>query len=321
MTSNQIKTTWSDRWSTFSTGVMDGLNRFFLTVLGNENVRRVRKLGYVRPNVAGAQHTVVPGSLLDQINKLEPTYQAMSDADLAQTTVRLRAKLADGASLESLIPDAFAAVRESGKRSKGMRHYDVQMVGGMVLHQGGIAEMMTGEGKTLVATLPAYLNGLTGRGVHVITVNDYLARRDCEWMLPIYRGLGMEAAFIQSNMDPDLRRRAYDCDITYGTSSEFGFDYLRDNMKQARRGDNRYPPHLQQVMRMERDPRTDEFRLHYAIIDEVDNILIDEARTPLIISGQAFTNKERYDQANQVALKLTAEEKKLRNDILVNLRV
>ena len=321
MTSNQIKTTWSDRWSTFSTGVMDGLNRFFLTVLGNENVRRVRKLGYVRPNVAGAQHTVVPGSVLDQINKLEPTYQAMSDADLAQTTVRLRAKLADGASLESLIPDAFAAVRESGKRSKGMRHYDVQMVGGMVLHQGGIAEMMTGEGKTLVATLPAYLNGLTGRGVHVITVNDYLARRDCEWMLPIYRGLGMEAAFIQSNMDPDLRRRAYDCDITYGTSSEFGFDYLRDNMKQARRGDNRYPPHLQQVMRMERDPRTDEFRLHYAIIDEVDNILIDEARTPLIISGQAFTNKERYDQANQVALKLTAEEKKLRNDILINLRV
>ncbi len=321
MSSNQIKSTWTDRWSTFSASVMDGFNRFFLVILGNENVRRVRKMGYIRANSPGAKHTVVPGSQLDQINKLEPTYQAMSDADLAQTTIRLRQKLAGGAQLDSLLPEAFAAVRESAKRSKEMRHYDVQMIGGIVLHQGGIAEMMTGEGKTLVATLPAYLNGLTGRGVHVITVNDYLSRRDCEWMLPIFRTLGMEAAFIQSNMDPDGRRRAYDCDITYGTSSEFGFDYLRDNMKQARRGDNRYPPHSQQVMRMERDPRTDEFRLHYAIIDEVDNILIDEARTPLIISGQAFTNKERYDQANQVALKLSAEEKNYRHEMLIDLRV
>lgn len=320
MSNNQIKTTWMDRWGSFSTSVMDGFNKFFLTILGNENVRRVRKMGYIRANTAGAQHTVVPGSILDQINKLEPTYQALSDAELAQTTQKLRKKLADGATLDSLIPEAFAAVRESGKRTKGMRHYDVQMVGGVVLHQGGIAEMMTGEGKTLVATLPAYLNGLTGRGVHVITVNDYLARRDCEWMLPIFRGLGMQAAYIQSNMDPEARRHAYDCDITYGTSSEFGFDYLRDNMKQAKRGDNRYSPHGQQVMRMERDPRTDEFRLHYAIIDEVDNILIDEARTPLIISGQAFTNKARYDQANQVALKLSAEEKRLRQEKLAALR-
>ena len=318
--SNQIKTTWMDRWSSMSTLAADGFNRFFLAILGNENTKRVRKLGYIRANKAGAQHAVVTGSLLDRINALEATFQAMSDADLLGTTLRLRGKLAEGKQLESLLPEAFAAVRESGKRTKGMRHYDVQMVGGIVLHQGAIAEMVTGEGKTLVATLPAYLNGLTRRGVHVVTVNDYLARRDCEWMLPIYRGLGMDAAFIQSNMDPQERRKAYDCDITYGTSSEFGFDYLRDNMKQARRGDDRFAPHTQQVMRMERDQRTDEFRLHYAIIDEVDNILIDEARTPLIISGQAFTNKARYDQANQVALQLTSEERKQRQESLIRLR-
>src|SRR5688500_18499422 len=152
-----------------------------------------------------------------------------------------------------------------------MRHFDVQMIGGIALHQGRIAEMRTGEGKTLVATLPAYLNGLTKKGVHVVTVNDYLARRDCEWMLPIYNALGVSAGYIQSDQDAINRRKAYDCDITYGTNSEYGFDYLRDNMKPARWGDPKYPPSWQQVQRA----------LNYAIIDEVDNILIDEARTPL----------------------------------------
>src|SRR5947199_5259328 len=160
--------------------------------------------------------------------------------------------------------------------------------------------MVTGEGKTLVATLPAYLNALEQKGVHVVTVNDYLARRDCEWMLPIYKALGITAGYIQSDMDPVARRRAYDCDITYGTNSEFGFDYLRDNMKPARWGDNDFDPWYQQVQKA----------LNYAIIDEVDNILIDEARTPLIISGPAFGDLRRYSKANEIALKLTELERK-----------
>src|SRR4051812_48361814 len=155
-----------------------------------------------------------------------------------------------------------------------MRHYDVQMIGGMVLHSGNIAEMVTGEGKTLVATLPAYLNALEGKGCHVVTVNDYLARRDMEWMGPLYMGLGLTVGCIQSGMDSGERQKAYSCDITYGTNNEFGFDYLRDNMRPAARGDERFEKHFQQS----------QGPLHYAIIDEVDNILIDEARTPLIIS-------------------------------------
>jgi preprotein translocase subunit SecA len=181
-----------------------------------------------------------------------------------------------------------------------MRHFDVQILGGIVLHRGNIAEMMTGEGKTLVATLPAYLNALEGKGVHVVTVNDYLARRDCEWMLPIYRALGLSAGFIQSDMDPQDRRKSYDADITYGTNSEFGFDYLRDNMKPARWGDTNFEPWQQQCQKA----------LHYAIIDEVDNILIDEARTPLIISGPAFSDVRRYGKANEVAVQLTDLQKK-----------
>src|SRR5437660_467850 len=161
--------------------------------------------------------------------------------------------------------------------------------------------MVTGEGKTLVATLPAYLNALEAKGVHVVTVNDYLARRDCEWMLPIYQALGITAGYIQADMDPEARRRAYDCEITYGTNSEFGFDYLRDNMKPAARGDNRFHPYYQQVQPLP---------LNYAIIDEVDNILIDEARTPLIISGPAFQDVNRYAQANEIAVKLTELQKK-----------
>src|SRR5215470_10982309 len=197
-----------------------------------------------------------------EVNDLEPEFEALSDDQLAAKTIEFRERFDQGEDLDDLLPEAFAAVREASKRSLGMRHFDVQLVGGMVLHEGKIAEMVTGEGKTLVATLPAYLNALTGKGVHVVTVNDYLARRDCEWMTPIYQGVGVTAGFIQADMDPGLRRRAYDCDVTYGTNSEFGFDYLRDNMKPARWGDPNYPPELHQVQR----------GLNYAIIDEVDNI-------------------------------------------------
>src|SRR5207247_2836838 len=225
---------------------------------------------------------------------------SLSDDELKALTPVLRERLAAGETLEALMPEAFAACRESARRSKNMRHFDVQIVGGAMLHEGKIAEMVTGEGKTLVATLPAYLNGLLAKGIHIITVNDYLARRDCEWMSPIYHGLGITCGYIQSEMDSPDRRKAYDCDITYGTNSEFGFDYLRDNMKPARWGDPNYEPFHQQCQKA----------LNFAIIDEVDNILIDEARTPLIISGPAFGDLSRYAKANQIAVQLTELEKK-----------
>ena len=319
-TTNQIGSSWMDRWNDLTARITDGFNRVLLTLFGSSNERFVRRIGYSRANRAGAVHQVTAGSILDRINRFEEFFRGQSDEELRGTTTRLKARLAEGQTLDDILPEAFAAVRESGRRYKGMRHYDVQMVGGVVLHKGNIAEMVTGEGKTLVATLPAYLNGLRGLGVHVITVNDYLARRDCEWMLPIYRGLGMEAAFIQSDMDPLTRKAAYDRDITYGTASEFGFDYLRDNMKRARRGDDRYSPYQQQCMRMLLDEHTGDFRLNFAIIDEVDNILIDEARTPLIISGQAFSDLKRYEQANIVATRLTEEERRERNSQLGSLR-
>jgi preprotein translocase subunit SecA len=281
----------SDGLSAFS----EGVGKFFLNLFGSSNERTIRSLGYVRAPKAGAVHTVIPGSLLAQINDLETVYQAMSDEDLRGTAGRLKEKLAQGAKLDDVLPDSFAATREAARRTKGMRHFDSQILGGIVLHRGNIAEMSTGEGKTLVATLPAVLNALTGMGVHVITVNDYLARRDCEWMLPIYRAVGVTAAYIQSDMDPTLRRLAYEADITYGTNSEFGFDYLRDNMKPARWDDLAYQSWQRQVQRA----------LNYAIIDEVDNILIDEARTPLIIAGQAFSDVKRYDKANSIAVQLT----------------
>jgi preprotein translocase subunit SecA len=281
----------SDGLSAFS----EGVGKFFLNLFGSSNERIIRSLGYVRASQPGAVHTVIPGSLLAQVNDLEKVYQAMSDEELRGTAARLREKLANGAKLDDLLPDSFAATREAARRTKGMRHFDSQILGGIVLHRGNIAEMSTGEGKTLVATLPAVLNALTGMGVHVITVNDYLARRDCEWMLPIYRAVGVSAAYIQSDMDPQLRRLAYEADITYGTNSEFGFDYLRDNMKPARWDDPAYQGWQRQVQRA----------LNYAIIDEVDNILIDEARTPLIISGQAFSDVKRYDKANSIAVQLT----------------
>jgi preprotein translocase subunit SecA len=288
----------SDRLSAFSEGVGKFLTRLF----GASNERYVRALGYVRPNKPGAERTVVPGSLLAQVNALEDQMRALSDEELKALTPKLRERLSKGETLEDLLPEAFAACREAARRTKNMRHFDVQILGGVVLHRGNIAEMVTGEGKTLVATLPAYLNALEGKGVHVVTVNDYLARRDCEWMLPIYKALGLTAGFIQSDMDPQERRKAYDCDITYGTNSEFGFDYLRDNMKPARWADNNYAPWQQQCQK----------NLNYAIIDEVDNILIDEARTPLIISGMAFSDVRRYAKANEIAVALTELERKSR---------
>ena len=200
------------------------------------------------------------------INSKESEYQPLSDEQLAAKTDEFRARISAGESVEDLLPDAFAAVREAGKRALNMRHFDVQLIGGMVLNQGKIAEMRTGEGKTLVATLAVYLNALSGKGVHVVTVNDYLAKRDSEWMGKLYRFLGMSVGVIYSGQDTATKRQAYAADITYGTNNEFGFDYLRDNMA------------FSSEDKVQRE-------LHYAIVDEVDSILIDEARTPLIISG------------------------------------
>ncbi|MDO4573083.1 MAG: DEAD/DEAH box helicase, partial [Clostridia bacterium] len=219
-------------------------------LLGNDSAGRLKKL---KPYV-------------ERINALEPAMQAMSDAELRALTDSFKARLAEGETLDGIMCEAFAAVREAAVRTVGMRHFDVQLYGGMVLHQGRIAEMKTGEGKTLVATLPAYLNALEGKGVHIVTVNDYLARRDAQWMGKIHRFLGLSVGCVVHGLDAAERREAYNCDITYGTNNEFGFDYLRDNMVVYREN------------MVQRD-------LHYAIIDEVDSILIDEARTPLIISG------------------------------------
>jgi len=219
--------------------------------------------------------------LVAKINELEPHFEGMSDADLQGLTADFRTRLNQGESLDDLLPEAFAVVREASKRVLGMRHFDVQLVGGMVLHQGRIAEMKTGEGKTLVATLPSYLNALTGKGVHVVTVNDYLARRDSEWMGKVHQFLGLKVGVIVHGLDDQQRKEAYAADITYGTNNEFGFDYLRDNMK------------FELDHYVQRD-------LHYAIVDEVDSILIDEARTPLIISGPSESSSELYYRVNRV---------------------
>jgi len=226
--------------------------------------------------------------LIDHINQRESAFTALSLDALQAQTALLRQRLAQGEPLDSLIPEAFAVVREVSRRLLNMRHFDVQLIGGVVLHEGKIAEMKTGEGKTLVATLPVYLNSLVGQGVHVVTVNDYLARRDAEWMGPLYQALGLSVGVIQHDMDDVARRQAYQADVTYGTNNEFGFDYLRDNMKFGR----------------------DEFvqrALHYAIVDEVDSILIDEARTPLIISGPAEESTDKYYQANRIIPRLRNE--------------
>ncbi|HEV2948970.1 MAG TPA: preprotein translocase subunit SecA, partial [Gemmataceae bacterium] len=277
----------------------EAVANFLTRVLGSSNERYIRKLGYIRSRSSSGDYTVIPGLLLDQVNRLEEKMKALSEEELKALTPAFRERLAQGATLDELLPDAYAACREAARRTKNMRHFDVQILGGIVLHRGNIAEMVTGEGKTLVATLPAYLNALPQKGVHIVTVNDYLARRDCEWMSPIYHALGISCGFIQSDMDPPARRKAYDCDITYGTNSEFGFDYLRDNMKPARWGDNNYDPWYQQCQKA----------LNFAIIDEVDNILIDEARTPLIISGPAFGDLRRYARANDIAIQLSDLQK------------
>src|SRR5215208_6044787 len=228
-------------------------------IFGSSNDRYVRSLGKV----------------VDKINGFEPTISAMSDDELANQTVQFRKRLAEGDELDSLLPEAFATVREAARRTLGQRHYDVQMIGGIVLHRGEIAEMRTGEGKTLVATLAVYLNALEGKGVHVVTVNDYLARRDADWMGQIYRFLGLTVGVIVPNLTDQERRDAYGADITYGTNNELGFDYLRDNMKYSR---------AQMVQRP----------FHFGIVDEVDSILIDEARTPLIISGPTDDKSDLY---------------------------
>ena len=208
---------------------------------------------------------------------------------MKEHTQKLKQRYKQGESLDDLLPEAFALVREAADRSNNTRHYDVQLVGGVVLHEGRIAEMRTGEGKTLVATLAAYLNAIPGDGVHVVTVNDYLAKRDAEWMGPIYETLGFSVGVIQSNQESDEKRLAYEADITYGTNNEFGFDYLRDNM--AFRQEDRFQRGLK-----------------FAVVDEVDSILIDEARTPLIISGPADESTDLYKKINRLAPKLKQQE-------------
>ncbi|MEY8767171.1 preprotein translocase subunit SecA [Francisella philomiragia] len=227
---------------------------------------------------------------VQKINSLEPEFEKLSDQELKAKTQEYKDRVAKGEALDNLLPEAFATVREAGKRTKNMRHYDVQLIGGIVLHQGKVAEMRTGEGKTLVATLPAYLNALTGNGVHVITVNDYLAKRDAELMSDIYEFLGLSVGVIVADLNPEQRRESYACDITYGTNNEFGFDYLRDNMAYDKE---------QQVQRSR----------NYVIIDEVDSILIDEARTPLIISGASDDSSEMYNLFNRLVPFLEKQEK------------
>ena len=242
--------------------------------VGSSNARELRRMGRV----------------VQRINALEPDMQALSDAELAAKTPELRERLGDGESLDGILPEAFAAVREASRRNRGERPYDVQLIGGITLHEGKIAEMRTGEGKTLVATLPAYLNALGGGAVHIVTVNDYLARRDAAWMGPIYDALGMTVGVLQTNQDRDSKQAAYRADITYGTNSEFGFDYLRDNMV---------------FTKEDRSQRT----LDFAIVDEVDSILIDEARTPLIISGAAEASTDLYMKIDKLAPRLKRQEK------------
>jgi len=226
--------------------------------------------------------------LVDRINGLEEEISKLSDSELRAKTHEFKNRLQEGETLDDLLPEAFATVREASKRVLGMRHFDVQLIGGIILHQGRIAEMKTGEGKTLVATLPVYLNALTGEGVHVITVNDYLAKRDSEWMGKVYRFLGLSVGLVIAGMNPKQKQQAYSCDVTYGTNNEFGFDYLRDNMVIYKE---------QLVQR----------KLKYAIVDEIDSILIDEARTPLIISGRGNKSSDLYQRANNFVKRLKAK--------------
>ncbi|MBN9269697.1 MAG: preprotein translocase subunit SecA, partial [Mesorhizobium sp.] len=242
-------------------------------VFGSSNDRRVKS---TRPRVQA-------------INAMENEMRALSDAELTGRTAKFREQLANGADLDDLLIPAFATVREAARRVLGMRPFDVQLIGSMVLHNGGIAEMRTGEGKTLVATLPVYLNALTGKGVHVVTVNDYLASRDAEWMGRVYRFLGLTVGIIVHGLSDEERREAYAADVTYATNNELGFDYLRDNMKYER---------AQMVQRGH----------NYAIVDEVDSILVDEARTPLIISGPLEDRSEMYNTIDAFIIQLQPQD-------------
>jgi hypothetical protein len=249
------------------------INKFVQRLLGNNTERELKKMW----------------PIVRQINELEDNVSGLSDASLQAKTAEFKQRLADGETLDDLLPEAFAVVREASRRVLGMRHFDVQLLGGMVLHRGNIAEMRTGEGKTLVATLPVYLNALTGKGVHVVTVNDYLATRDSEEMGQVYRFLGLSVGLIVHDLSYEQRRRAYNSDITYGTNNEFGFDYLRDNMVVSKE---------QMVQRP----------LHYCIVDEVDSILIDEARTPLIISGPGEKSTELYSTLAGIVARLEKDD-------------
>jgi preprotein translocase subunit SecA len=246
---------------------------FVAKIFGSKNERELKRLW----------------PLVQQINALEPSVKQKSDVELKRQTIVFKERLANGETLDALLPEAFATVREASVRVLGMRHFDVQLLGGIILHNGTIAEMRTGEGKTLCATLPVYLNALSGKGVHLVTVNDYLARRDAAWMGKIYSYLGLSTGVVVHNMEFEEKKAAYQADITYGQNNEFGFDYLRDNMKieiedMVQRGHN------------------------YAIVDEVDSILIDEARTPLIISGAVDQTTDRYKEADKIVQKLKDEE-------------
>jgi preprotein translocase subunit SecA len=242
-------------------------------IIGSKNDRELKRLSLI----------------VDEINELGQTIAALSDAELKAKTSYFKERLANGAILDDILPEAFAVARESAQRTVDMRPFDVQVIGGLVLQEGKIAEMKTGEGKTLAATMPIYLNALTGEGVHVVTVNDYLARRDAEWMGPIYKFLGLSVGVIVHGLDDRERKAAYDCDVTYGTNNEFGFDYLRDNMK------FRIEDYVQR-------------EFNYAIVDEVDSILIDEARTPLIISGPSEESTDKYYRINQIIPRLKRDE-------------
>src|SRR5512143_3451169 len=259
------------------------IEKMMAKVFGTKHDRDLKKL---RPMVA-------------EINSREERIRSLSDAELRAETARFREQIAQGASLDDLLPDAFAVVREAGRRTLNMRHFDVQLIGGIVLHRGKISEMKTGEGKTLVATLAVYLNALSGLGVHVVTVNDYLAKRDSEWMGRIYKGLGLSVGVIVHDLDDNERRASYAADITYGTNNEFGFDYLRDNMKFriAECVQRSIPPITVPAV----DGKGTQFKMfNYAIVDEVDSILIDEARTPLIISGPSEESTDKYYKINRL---------------------
>ncbi|MDH3389931.1 MAG: preprotein translocase subunit SecA, partial [Gammaproteobacteria bacterium] len=249
------------------------LSKITRSIFGSRNDRIIKKLK----------------QRVNQINRLEPEMQALDDTRLKQKTEEFKQRFADGETLEQLLDEAFAVCREAAVRSLGMRHYDVQLVGGMILHDNQITEMRTGEGKTLVATLPAYLNAISGKGVHIVTVNDYLAERDAEWMGQIYNFLGLSVGVVLSTMDYITKRESYAADITYGTNNQFGFDYMHDNLCFS----------LEERVQRE---------LNYAIVDEVDSILIDEARTPLIISGQASDSSDLYTRINGIIPRLARVE-------------